>query len=120
MRQRPVSGHLPIDSDRFFVLVEGVCGVFLSFLGKQWQITNSYSSPRTIPIDSSKCTGRQYLGIACLCVMHLFYLLVFFSGMGKKNFPRRSGRALTGEEANGTLRLDTSELDSLALFLEYL
>lgn len=40
--------------------------------------------------------------------------------MWKKILPYRSDGALTGEEANGTLCLDTSELDSLALFLEYL
>lgn len=46
-------------------------------------------------------------------------LPVVISVTWKKILPHSSGRALA-EEAKGTLRLDTSELDSLALFLEYL
>lgn len=53
---------------------------------KQWPITDSYSSPSAIPIDLSKCTRRQCLGIACIHVMHLFYLLAFFFCEVEENY----------------------------------
>lgn len=52
---------------------------------KQWPITDSYSSPSTIPIDLSKCTRRECLAIAYMCVIHPFYVLVvFFCNMEEK------------------------------------
>lgn len=48
---------------------------------KQRPLTDSYFSPHTTPIDLSKCTRRQCLGIACICMMHLFYLLFYFCNM---------------------------------------
>lgn len=84
---------------------------------RQWPITGSYSSPRTIPIDLSKCTRRQYL---LLCDASLLPAGGFFCNMEEKKSSSQVRQTRTGEKANGTLCLDTSELDSLALFLEYL
>lgn len=100
-RHRPVSGHLLINSDT--LLFRFVVCLFLSIMEKQWQITDSYSSPSTISIDLRRCTRNQCLDIACICVMHLFYLLGFFSLIWKYNLPCRSGRALTGQGASWTL-----------------